>query len=77
MSLLLQQIQEQITFSLNQIAKILPSYKVTLVARYVGGDLENADIILSNDDLKKVIDSVERMKVQIQGVAEQKSSDQA
>ncbi|HEX7907315.1 MAG TPA: hypothetical protein VF534_04385 [Paraburkholderia sp.] len=38
-----------------------PKYKVTFVARYDGTDLDDADIVIGNDDLAKVSRAVNRL----------------
>jgi hypothetical protein len=47
---------------LRPMEKLLPNHKLTLVARYQGTDLTDADIVLSNDDLDKVIAAIEQLK---------------
>jgi hypothetical protein len=47
---------------LNDVQQLVGSkYKLLLLARYDGGDLDDADIILTNDDLTKARRALRRL----------------
>lgn len=56
-------LHSQIETHLHRIAKLLPpAYKLTLLARHTEmTDDKNADIILTRDDLQKVIKAIGRL----------------
>ena len=57
-STLLDEVQSKIEFHLEKIERILgPRYKLTLIAKYQGADLKDADLMLTMNS-KKDIDSV-------------------
>lgn len=54
----------EIQHHLQRIEKVLPkTYALTLVARYTGSDYKDADIVMTRDDLTKVQQAIERLKV--------------
>jgi hypothetical protein len=51
---LLKAVQSDLQYYLNEIQQTVGDrYKLTLLCRYDGGDLDDADIILTSDDLTK------------------------
>lgn len=63
MSANLRLIQLEIEQHLSRIEKLLPdAYKLTLVARYTKEDLADADIVLTLDDLEKVMGAIDRLR---------------
>jgi hypothetical protein len=57
------ELSQDIDKKLAAIAKLLPArYELTLIARYTGDDLNDADVIYSVDDLEKVIESIRKLK---------------
>lgn len=54
---------EDLSRTLDKVLRFVgDNYKVTLVARYVGEDLDDADIIIGNDDLDDVEATLQKMK---------------
>lgn len=63
MSANLRQIQLDIEVHLARIERLLPAaYKLTLVARYTKDDLEDADIVMTLDDLEKAMEAIDRLR---------------
>lgn len=59
----LEQVQSFISGRLQQIEEILPDYyRLTLIARCTNSDFKDADIILTRDDLNKVVVAIQRLK---------------
>lgn len=47
---------------LADIAEVLPhTYKLTLVARYTGAELADADVVIGDDDLTAAVAAIERL----------------
>ena len=61
-STLLDEVQSKIEFHLEKIERILgPRYKLTLIAKYQGEDLKDADLMLtmnSKKDIESVMDRI-------------------
>ncbi len=55
-------VKREIEVHLSRIAKLFKNPKITLIIR--NDDLPDADLILTIDDLDKVIESINKMKKQ-------------
>jgi hypothetical protein len=60
-----EQIRLRIADHLAEISKLIPpsKYRLTFVGRYIGNELLDADIVVSDDgDLSLVVDAIKRLK---------------
>lgn len=63
---------------LAEIADVLPkTYKLTLVARYTGSELKDADVVIGDDDLTAARGAIEHLQQRPAFDAEAKRADRA
>ncbi len=53
-------VEQEISIYLNKIGKMFKNPKITLIVR--SPDIENGDMMLSNDDLNEAINSLEEFR---------------
>ncbi len=56
----LRELQEQIAYHLEEIARLFKSPKITIVVR--NDELADGDVVLSDDDLDKAIAAIHRLQ---------------
>ncbi len=56
-----QAVGERIAEHLDELERVVgPNYRLTLVGRYISPDIEDADIVVTADELPKIRDVIQR-----------------